>query len=280
MSEMAFPGRVRTQRPRRGKRGSGVTGESEFLRKRNNRLINKQKRIRAIRIKGLHIFLILLVVTAAAFLAFKISSSVLTWEKLNIKSYLLVNKPKFRTGAVEKTLRSFRGNILSLSFSQMRGALLAFNEVKDVSLSRKLPDTVEVKFILRKPVFQVAINGKYNIIDIEGVVLYTSDRSSDQLISIRDVAKSDLGDLVPYLPELSRLNASIDYVSLKKPYGILLKLKGQKEIFYPGEQEFARKINYYLKLRDRPQLKKYDIKCVDLRFKDRFYFEYETEVTN
>lgn len=280
MSEMAFPGRNLSKRSRRGPRGIGTAGESEFLRKRNNRMINKQKRIRAIRIKGLHIFLILLALTAAAFLAFTISSSVLTWEKLNIKSYVLVNKPKFRSGDVESILRSFRGNILSLSFAQIRGALLAFNEVKDVSLSRKLPDTVEVKFILRKPVFQVAINGKYNIIDTEGVVLYTSDRSSNQLISIRDVAKNELADLVPYLPQLSHLKTSIEYVSLKKPYGISLKLKGQKEIFYPGEQDFARKINYYLKLKNRPQLKKYDIKSVDLRFKDRFYFEYETEVSN
>jgi cell division septal protein FtsQ len=259
---------------------TGTAGEAEFLRRRNSRLINKQKRIRAIRIKGLHMFLIFSVLIAAAMLAYKISFFMLTWEKLNIKTFVLIDKPTFKTGELEEILRHFNGNILTLRFSDLRKSLLTFNEVKDVSITRQLPSTVEVRFILRKPVFQVAINGKYNIMDTEGVILYTSKTDSNDLISIRGIARGELGELVPYLPELSRLKASIQYVTLKKPYGIVLKMKGKKELFYPGETHFARKINNYLKLRQQPQLSKYNITCVDLRFKDRFYFEYETEVKN
>jgi hypothetical protein len=83
--------------------------------------------------------------------------------------------------------------------------------------------------------------------------------------------------LSPYLPELSRIKDSIDYISLVSPYGVSLKLKGRSEIFYPGESQFASKINFYLKLKKQPRLRKYRIKSVDLRFDDRFYFEYETE---
>jgi cell division septal protein FtsQ len=258
----------------------GLPGETEFLRKRNNRIINKEKRKRAIRIRGLHIFLIFLCLTAAAFLAYKIGISVLTWEKLNVKSFVLVNKPKYKTAELETVLRRFNGNILSLSFGRLREKLLTFSEVKDVSLSRQLPSTVEIRFLLRKPVFQFAINGKYNIIDEEGVVLYTSEKSRDDLISIRSITTGELGSITQYLPELSRIRKSLEYVTLKKPYGITLKLKGTKEVFYPGETDFAGKLQYYLKLKRKPPLNKYNITCVDLRFKDRFYFEYDTEVIN
>lgn len=259
---------------------TGLRGETEFLRRYNNRVIKKQKKIRTIRVKGLHIFLTFLVLGAAAFAAYHIAVFVLTWEKLNVKNYVLIDKPTFRSAEVEQELKQFKGNILTINFSQIRQKMLAFNEVKDVFLSRKLPSTVEIRFILRKPVFQVAINGNYNIMDMEGVILHTVNESSNQLIAIKDIEKDDLEDLVPYLTELHRIRESIEYVSLKKPYGILLKLKGLNEIFYPGESDFAKKINYYLDLRKRPLLKNYLVTSVDLRFKDRFYFEFQNENEN
>lgn len=255
-------------------------GETDFLRRHNNKTIHKQKRIRSIQLRGLHIVMVFVVLFIASFAAYKITLFLLTWEKLNVKTFLLVNKPNYHAQRLEGIVKQFHGNILSLSFTEMRAELMTLKEVKEVYLSRQLPSTVEIKFLLRKPAFQVAINGKYNIIDMEGVVLYTSKKSSKQLIRIYNVKTAQLERLAPYLPELSRIRDSIDYISLQEPYGVALKLKGKPELFYPGETNFAYKINYYLKLRQRPLLKKYTIKSVDLRFKDRFYFEYETEVNN
>ncbi len=255
-------------------------GEAEFLRRHNSKILRQEKRIRSIQVKGLHLFFIFLLIGTAAFAAYKIGAFVLSWEKLDIKTFILINKPVFRSSELESMLKRYRGNILSLSFSELRKQLLTFKEVKDVTISRKLPATIEIRFILRKPVFQVAINDKYNIIDSEGVILNTSDKSSSDLISIWNIDKSELEELNPYLPELSRIRDFLDYVTLEKPYGISLKLKGRDEIFYPGETDFADKINLYLKLSRHPLLEKYIIKSVDLRFKDRFYFEYQTEVIN
>lgn len=257
-----------------------LRGEAEFLRRHNSKILRKQKRIRTIQLKGLHIFFIFLLIGTAAFAAYKIGACVLSWEKLNIKTFVLINKPIFRNNELESMLKLYRGNILTLRFSELRKQLLTFREVKEVSISRKLPSTIEIRFILRKPVFQVAINKKFNIIDSQGVILYTSDKSSSSLINIWNIKKSELEELNPYLPELSRIKDFLDYVSLEKPYGISLKLKGRKEIFYPGKTDFAYKINLYLKLSRHPLLEKYTIKSVDLRFKDRFYFEYQREVIN
>jgi len=116
--------------------------------------------------------------------------------------------------------------------------------------------------------------------NISFTFLYTSEKSRDDLISIRSITTGELGNIAQYLPELSRIRKSLEYVTLKKPYGITIKLKGTKEVFYPGETDFAGKLQYYMKLKRKPPLNKYDITCVDLRFKDRFYFEYDTEVIN
>lgn len=255
---------------------TAINSETDFLRKRYNQQVHKQKRIRTIQVKGFHVFLMLLLVAAAAFAAYTAGSFLLTWEKLNVKTYVLLNKPTYNATRAQQVIKRFRGNILTISFNDMRRELLEIKEVKDVYLSRKLPSTIEVKFLLRKPVFQVAIKGKYNIIDMEGVVLYKSPKNRPELIQIRDVNTGELELLAPYLEELSRIRDSIDYISLVKPYGVSLKLKGKKEIFYPGENNYVYKINYYLKLKKRPLLRNYDVKSVDLRFKDRFYFEYET----
>jgi len=257
-----------------------LNGELEFLRRHNTKILKKQKRIRTIQLKGLHILFIFLLLTTAAFGAYKIGFFLLTWEKLNIKKIVLINKPTFKTIQLKKILLQYQGNILALRFNELREKLLSFSEIKEVSISRHLPSTLEIRFSLRKPVFQVAINNKYNIMDTEGVVLYTSKKSRNDLINIWDIQKSQLEDLTPYLPELSRIRKSLDYVTLTKPYGITIKLKGREEYFYPGDTGFADKINLYLKLSHNPLLKKYNIKSVDLRFKDRFYFEYQREVSN
>ncbi len=259
---------------------AAIRGETDVFRRHNNKSLYDEKRIRSIQIKGFHLLVIFSVLLSSAFVAYQIGAFILTWEKLNVKDYQFVNKPTFDAPQVDNILSRYHGNILTLSFSELREKLLVIKEIKDVYLSRKLPSTIEIKFLLRKPVFQVAINGKYNIIDMEGVIVNTSHTNRKDLIEIRDIKRNQLETIAPYLPELSRIKDAIDFISLQSPYGVTLKLKGQKEIFYPGEGNFASKINYYMKLKQNPTLKMYDIKCVDLRFEDRFYFEYETEVNN
>jgi cell division septal protein FtsQ len=257
-----------------------LNGEAEFLRRHNSKVLRKQKRIRTIQIRGLHLFFIFLLLGTAAFAAYKIAAFVLTWEKLNIKAYVLTDKPLYKTPQLERLLRQHRGNILSLRLGRLREQLLEFKEIKEVSISRQLPSTIAIRFILRKPVFQVAIGQKYYIMDNEGVVLVISNKERKDLINIQSMRKSELDELTPYLPELSRIRDFLEYVTLTKPYGVTLKIKGRDEVFYPGETDFAGKINLYLKLSQRPLLQRYSITSVDLRFKDRFYFEYQEEGTN
>jgi hypothetical protein len=77
--------------------------------------------------------------------------------------------------------------------------------------------------------------------------------------------------------ELAPLQQNIEYLSFKRPYGLIVKLKGYDEIFYPGEQDFYNKISRFIKIRSMDVLTPYQIKVVDLRFSDRIYVEHATE---
>ena len=260
----------------------GIRGETDFLRRQNNRIVQKQKKLTSIKLKGIHLLLILALLSLIAFAIYKTGQFVLTWEKLNVKSYRLTRCSKTTLKEAKKILNRYSGNILTLSLQDLRTQLVSVPEVKEVSISRILPSTIEINFLLRKSVFQVEmkVNGKYNIIDKEGVILFKNVKKRKRLITVKNIESSQQEKIIPYLPQLNTIKKSIDYLSWKEPYGILLKLKGISETFYPGEIDFAEKINYYLKLRKKLSLKKSrrKIKNVDLRFKDRFYLEYEYEL--
>lgn len=177
-------------------------------------------------------------------------------------------------------LERYKGNnILTLNLDTLRAELARVPEIKDASISRNLPSTVAVQFTLREPVFQVEIpyEGKYTIVDKEGVALYGRAEKKEELITVKDTPGFQVKKILPYLSRLEDIKNYIEYIGYREPYGLLLKLNQVNEIFYPGEIDFAEKIAYYLKLRKKLTLDNNIIKSVDLRFQDRFYLEYEEQ---
>ncbi|MCK4760647.1 MAG: hypothetical protein KAW12_00510 [Candidatus Aminicenantes bacterium] len=285
--------------------GIGLKSEGDFFRRHNNRSLSKQKRIKSIKLKGFHLALILIIFATAGLAAFKAGQFFMTWKEFKVKSFKLLNPPPSGADELKEMLKKYSTNIFSLSLTGLRRELLTLREVKDVALSRNLPAAIEIRFYLRKPVFQVLTAHKnnsagnkrsrkkntgkqnpgrenmnryrYDIIDNEGVVLYSTQEKKQGLLTIKNIGEGEWRKILPYTVELNRIKESVEYIGLKKPYGLLLKLKGIKEFFYPGESNFAYKINYYLKLKRLHLLKKYRIKYVDLRFENRFYFEHEPE---
>jgi|GEM_PF-570714 len=256
----------------------GLSREADYLRRQNNRLIHKQKKLRTIKLKGIHLLFILTLLSFIAFAIYKTGHFVLTWEKLDIRSYKITNCPDSKLKEVRTILGRYHGNILSLGLDDLRADLAGIPEVKDVAVSRSLPSTVYIGFIMRQPVFQVEIDktgGKYNVIDKEGIVLYREVERREGLIAVKNMDFSRRDKILPYLSQLESIRDYIEYVSYNEPYGIRLKLKRIDETFYPGEIDFDGKIDYYLRLRKKLSLDKNKIVNVDLRFKDRFYLEYE-----
>ncbi len=253
----------------------GLSREADYLRRRNNRQIQKQKKLKTIKLKGVHLLFILTLISFIAFAIYKTGQFVLTWEKLNIRSYKITHCPDSKIKEVRAILGRYHGNILSLDLDDLRTELAGIPEVKDVAVSRSLPSTVYIGFIMRQPVFQVEIGGKYSIIDKEGIVLYGKVPKREDLITVKNIELSRKDKILPYFSQLESIRDYIEYVSYREPYGIRLKLRNIDETFYPGEIDFDGKIDYYLRLRKKLSLDKNKIVNVDLRFKDRFYLEYE-----
>ena len=260
--------------------GIGLQSEADFLRKSNNRTLSRQKRIKIIKLKGVHVFFIFATLVALALFISKTGRFLMTWEKLDIQSFNLVNCPEYHKDTVKKIVRHYRGNIISFDFEQLRGELEALNEVKSVSLSKKLPSTIEVCFELRKPVFQVKTSGSYKVFDEEGTFLYNRKNRESDLFTAKGVDGPGLKQMLPLIPELQRIKSMIDYIDLERPDMVMVKLKGFSEVFVPGESVFVDKIIQYLKLKKKMphKLRGKRVKRVDLRFENRFYLEFDEEV--
>ena len=258
----------------------GLRGEMDFLRKHNNRDLSRKKKIRKIKMKGFHLFLVCLILAGIGASIFLSARFLLHWDRLDISTVKMINSPRYGKQKVQQMLPYLRGNILSLSFDQIRNELLKINEVKDVSISRMLPSTVELTFTLRKPIFQFHLKSRFYFMDVEGIILYSSPIMRKDLITIKNVSKSELAAIIPCLPELLKIRDSIDYIGYRKPYGVMIKLKNISEELFPGDKNCIEKINYFLKVRERLYSDNNRIKRVDLRFENRFYLEFDKEVVN
>lgn len=258
--------------------GIGLRGEMDFLRRHNNRDISREKKIRLIKVKGLHLAVICGVLFSIGAGIVFASRFVLNWEKLNVKTIKILNPPKQGKEKIRQLTAYLKGNILSLSFEYLRNELLEINEVKDVTLSRILPSTIEIHFTLRKPVCQVYTAKRFHVLDIEGVSLYSSDTQQGGLMTIKGIGKDEFEHMTPLLPELIKIKDSLDYIGFDKPHGIVVKLKGMQELFYPGVDRYAEKINTFLKIKKALALTTAPLKKVDLRFENRFYLEFDQEV--
>jgi len=256
---------------------TAIHGEAELFRRMNSISLGRSKRIKTIRVRGTHVLLILALVSLVGFLVFQAGHFLLTWDRLEVKSFKLVNPPKIDGKALQQILADYRGNILSFQVEQLQQTLMKMPQVKDVAVYRRLPDVVEIRFSLRKPVLQFKKESSIWYYDEEGNQLYEAGEFRDDLITCQGLTEKDMIRIGKLTRQIVPLQQSIEFLSYKSPYGLVIKLKGYNEIFYPGESDFVSKIAQFLKIRSMDVLSPYQIKVVDLRFSDRIYVEHESE---
>lgn len=256
---------------------ASIRGEAELFRRMNSISLGRSKRIRTIKVRGIHLLMIFVLVALTGFAAFRLGHFFLTWDRLEVKSFKLVNPPQTDRNVLQGILGEYKGNILSFEVDRLQSTLQKMPQVRDVAVYRRLPDVVEIRFSLKKPVLQFQIGARIWYYDEEGTRLYEAGAFQEDLITCRNLGEKDMGRIGKLIGELAPLRKSIEYLSYRKPYGVVIKLKGVNEVFYPGERDFVKKISQYMKIRSMDALSPYRIKVVDLRFSDRIYIEHESE---
>jgi cell division septal protein FtsQ len=251
-------------------RSHSLKFEAEFFRKSNNLTLTREKKIRSIQMRTVHVLLLLSLALLVAFVVYKTSTLLLEWETLQVHSYRLRQQPVFAAQQVRTILKRCRGNILALDLKDLRAQLLRLPEIEDAAISRILPDTVEIGFRLRQPLFSLARNGGFQLLDASGRVLGERHDAPAGLIPIHADGPVP-AQIAAVAPELLPLRDRIEYVAYAEPYGIELKLRTGPEVFYPGVGDFLKKINRYTKIKPHLAADGPAIRTVDLRIAGRIY---------
>jgi cell division septal protein FtsQ len=254
-------------------RSHSLKFEADFFRKSNNQTLTREKKIRSIQMRTVHILILLLITLLVGFTIYKTALFLLECDMLQVHSFRLHQQPVFEKERVWEILKRNTGNILALNLGELRSQLLRLPEIEDVAISRILPDTVEIGFTLRQPLFYSEKNSVFRLLDAGGLVLGEQRTRPAGLISIRAGDGSAQAQITALAKELLPLRNRIDYVAYHEPYGVELKLLAGPELFYPGENGFLKKINRYYQIKPHLVLNGSMVRYVDLRIVGRIYFE-------
>jgi cell division septal protein FtsQ len=250
--------------------------EAEFFRKSNNLTVEREKKIRSIQVRTVHVLLLLALALLTGLVISRAAGFLLSWDALQVHQFRLRRAPLFARGQVDGILRRHGGNILAMDLEGLQAELLQVPEVAAASIRRVLPDTVAVDFTLRRPYFQYAQQGLYRLLDAGGRELGREPECPPGLVALRGADRAAIEAIAPFAGELGPLRGRIAYVAYGQPHGVELKLLDMPETFYPGEGDFAAKIRRYLRIKGRLPFAA-AIRSVDLRIAGRIYFELEEE---
>src|SRR5262249_42742803 len=168
-----------------------------------------------------------------------------------------------------------------------RKRLLASSWVRDASLRRSLPSTVEVVIAERQPVGVGRIHGAMYLVDEGGVIIdqygpqYAdldlpiidglSTQSADDG-SLTDEPRAELAARVIAAlkgrPDVAKRLSQVDVSDLHNASVIL---SGDAAVILLGEDQFLQRLQSYLDLASALRERVAEIDSVDLRFDDRIY---------
>lgn len=162
-----------------------------------------------------------------------------------------------------------------VNIEKIRADLVDYGWIKDVRVSRRLPDTLVVEIIERKPTALWQRNGKYSLIDAEGIVLEnTSPDKAGDLPTLNGVHANRhsvaLGEL---LDKATSLKAQVTGASWIGNRRWDLRFKTGETLALPeGEKASAEALLNFARMDGIHRLLGRDIIHFDLRDPERAYF--------
>jgi cell division protein FtsQ len=229
-----------------------------------------------------------LLMIALTYAAYRASAVAAYARVLQVDVVSVAGNERLSKGEVLAVLNGLRGqNIVLADLDAWRRRLMASPWVRDATLRRSLPSTVQVMVYERRPMAIGRVNGEMYLVDERGVIIDSyGPRYADLDLPIVDglgAAPSDSGSMtdegraelaarliaaVGAKPAIARRLSQIDVTDL---HNVSVILSGDPAVIQLGEDQFLPRLESYLGLAAALRERVADIDWVDLRFDDRIY---------
>ena len=205
---------------------------------------------------------------------------------LSISRIVVRGNDRLSTGEVDAILGGLRGrNLLDADLGAWRQRLLDSAWVRDATLRRSLPSTVDVQIVERQPIGIARLGEDLYLVDADGAIIdaYGPNYGDLDLPIIDglggtadegtvDAARASLAEALLTAarkqPELARRISQIDVSDVRDAVVIL---SGDPARIHLGDRQFLSRLQSYLQMAPTLRQQVPDIDDVDLRFAPRIY---------
>jgi cell division septal protein FtsQ len=256
--------------------------------KRFRRAHVKPVRKRWFHLRALKLARLMLIVAAGGSFAYHLSVAMLDAQVLHVDRITVAGNQRLSRGEVLAVLTGLRGqNIIWADLEMWRRRLLNSPWVRDASVRRQLPATVEVTITEREPMAIGRVGRELYLIDDTGIIidqygpnyaefdlpivdgLATDPRSGGPLIDpARAALTARVIQAVRPQPDIYRRISQIDVSDL---HDAVVILQGDPALLRVGEDQFLQRLESYVELAAALRERVAEIDYVDLRFDERVY---------
>ncbi len=223
---------------------------------------------------------------AAGFAAYAAYSVVARADVLQVTDIVVKGNRRLTPDDVASWLADLRGeHLLWSNLDAWRERLLALPWVRDATLRRSLPSTIEVLLSEREPIGIARIDGRLYLVDESGKVIdeYDAQYSGFDVPIIDGIAGSGTegaadpvraalaGRVMASLRPAHQVSERISQLDVSDVHNVSIILNGDPAVIHLGAERFLERLQGYLELAETVRERVPEIDYVDLRFDDRIY---------
>ncbi|MGE3511588.1 MAG: cell division protein FtsQ/DivIB [Vicinamibacterales bacterium] len=207
---------------------------------------------------------------------------------LQIQHLVVTGNDRVPAATVIDALEGLKGqNLMWVDLDGWRDRLLQSPWVREASLRRSLPSTVEVTVTERVPVLIARVDSRLFLVDEQGVVIdhYGPKHARFDLpivdgLAVRpaepgvqtDPVRAALASrVIASVRGSEELAGRVSQIDVHDAHNAHVRLDGDAAVLYLGEEQFRQRLESYLQLADTLRLSVPDIEYVDLRFGNRLF---------
>ncbi len=219
--------------------------------------------------------------------AWYVHDAMTSGDAFRVRDLRIIGHARLSAGEVEALLDGLRGrNIVTTGLEEWRGRLLASPWVRDASLRRALPDTIEVRIVERVPMAVAHAGDALLLIDEDGSVVdeFGPRYGALDLPIVEGLIDGRKGDAdrpdaarVALVSEALRslraggLLARVSQIDVSDARNVTVLLSDDPVLLRLGRAHFAERVQAYLDMEVRLARMVPDVESVDLRFDNRVY---------